>query len=149
MAEPNPGAFDRTSITRKQVFPPHLLPARLFASLLALFSASIALTSPPHTPCFAEVSGGGGSFDYLCCRLIAFLNLCTDVLLHRPGACCTRPRGSMPGEKTNHATHLPPHLLPITDLHLFVSPTTLSSALSEHLLCLFSLAHCSSLDRIV
>ncbi|GLD53679.1 peroxisome proliferator-activated receptor gamma coactivator 1-alpha isoform X1 [Lates japonicus] len=49
--------------------------------------------------CYEQVSGGGGSFDYLRCRLIAFLNLCTDVLLHRPGACRTRPDGPLPGEK--------------------------------------------------
>lgn len=87
-----------------------------FSRSLSL-ALSLTLSSSP-----TKVSGGGGSFDYLRCRLIAFLNLCTDVLLHRPGAHRTCPDGPLPGGKTNHTKLLSPYLLPITDLHPFISP---------------------------
>lgn len=117
---------------------------------LPVFSLLSSLFSLPRHPLPGEASGGGGSFDYLCCRLIAFLNLCTDVaptpprsLLHAPTWTPAR-RGRKKQKQTNHAAALPPHLLPITDLHPLVSPGTLSRTLSVYLLCLFSLVHCSS-----
>lgn len=126
-----PLLFDRTSSACKQVFSPSSS-LRLSRSvpLLALFLPLL----------HAKVSGGGGSFDYLCCRLIAFLNLCTDVLLHCPGACRMRPPGPLPGAKKNKKTNqtLCACRLPITDLHSFILPRMLSQTSSVCLLCLCS-----------
>lgn len=68
-------------------------------------SVSLSLSFSP-----TKVSRGGGSFDYLRCGLIAFLNLCTDLLPHRPRARRTCPDGPPSGEynKPYRASISPP-----------------------------------------
>lgn len=131
MAELNPCAFDRTSSACKQVFShlPLLCLSLHFSALPLPFSLSRSPT---------KVSGGGGSFDYLCCRLIAFLNLCTDVLLHRPRACRTRPDGPLPGEKQTAPCFFLPTFSQLLTFILSFCLGCYRRHYQAYLLCLFS-----------
>lgn len=146
MAEPNPPAFDRTSSACKQVF--SHLPLCLSPCFLPPLSLSRfpSLSSSP-----TKVSRGGGSFDYLRRGLIAFLNLCTDVLLHRPGARRTRPDGPLPGEKqTTPRFYLPT----FSQLLTFILSFRLG-CYHRHYQCIYFvclaayLAHCSNPGNIL
>lgn len=113
---------------------------------VSLPAPSLSLSSSP-----TKVSRGGGSFDYLRCGLIAFLNLCTDVLLHRPGARRTRPDGPLPGEK-----QLTPwfYLPTFSQLLTFILSFRLG-CYHRHYQCIYFvclasyLAHCSILGCIL
>lgn len=119
-----PGGRAEPAVPVNKYFPIFLSSVCLSVSLLSL--------SP------TKVSGGGGSFDYLCCRLIAFLNLCTDVLLHRPRACRTRPDGPLPGEKQTAPCFFLPTFSQLLTFILSFCLGCYRRHYQAYLLCLFS-----------
>lgn len=119
---------------------------KYFPIFLPVCLSPLSLSLPPRT----KVSRGGGSFDYLRCGLIAFLNLCTDVLQHRPGARRTRPDGPLPGEKqTTPCFYLPTFSQLLTFILSFRLGSYRWHYQCIYFVCLAShLVHCSILVYI-
>lgn len=125
---------------RWQSWTPALLiaPAVPVNKYFPIFLSSVCLSVSLLSLSPTKVSGGGGSFDYLCCRLIAFLNLCTDVLLHRPRACRTRPDGPLPGEKQTAPCFFLPTFSQLLTFILSFCLGCYRRHYQVYLLCLFS-----------